>query len=452
MKTLILLGFFLFLVVPNVRADQDTPLDTVLPNGIRIIAQQESNTQLVAINIFIRPAGQPGDAPRAGVGSYVASTLLAGTSNQNEETITSAIGALGGNVHATWQPDLTQIKALTLSSQFDEAAYLLSDVLKNADFRDAAVEAARTDLLAEQQSRADDLFQTTYDTLRAALYAGTPYGEPEVSPPDVIKRITPSELRSYFQQTFVPGNVVISVVGNVPTDHVAQTFEGDLTDFTRSVPRARPAPPIAFVPHTQAAIVKHYRSDLTAGVIMAGYLAPGAGSPDYPAMLVANALLGGMKTSLLFVNLRTKKGYGYEVASLYPNQRDLSDLTAYIISAPSGKSGASGFGEIKDALMDQFHLLREAAPAAADLARAKRYLIGSYLLAHERLEDRAYYLGYSEIAQKPLGGYRFDTHYADVINAVTADEVQRVSRKYLTDGSVLSMLLPGDPRAGIVAE
>ena len=288
--------------------------------------------------------------------------------------------------------------------------------------------------------------------MRSTLYAGTPYAEPNVSSPDVIRRITPSDLRSYFQQTFVPGDIVISVVGNVPTDHVAQTFEGDLSDFARVPLRTRPAPPLNLAPRAKVVSVRHYRGDLTAGVIMAGYLAPGAGSPDYPAMLVANALLGGMKTSLLFVDLRTSKGYGYEVASLYPNQLDVSDETAYIISAPSGKSGTAGFGEIKDALLDQFHLLRESPPSAESLARAKKYLIGSYLLAHERLEDRAFYLGYSEIAQKPLGGYRFDTHYADIINEVTAADVQRVSRKYLTDGAVLSMLLPGNPTAGIVAE
>jgi predicted Zn-dependent peptidase len=82
------------------------------------------------------------------------------------------------------------------------------------------------------------------------------------------------------------------------------------------------------------------------------------------------------------------------------------------------------------------------------LTRAKRFLIGSYLLQHERLEDRAYYLGYSEIAMKDLGGYRFDTHYADAVNAVTAADIRRVTEKYFAGAPVISLTLPGDPNAG----
>jgi predicted Zn-dependent peptidase len=66
--------------------------------------------------------------------------------------------------------------------------------------------------------------------------------------------------------------------------------------------------------------------------------------------------------------------------------------------------------------------------------------------------DRAYWLGYSETALQPLGGYKFDCDFAAKINAVTADDVQKVAQKYLSQGYVLSMVLPGDPNAGEVSK
>lgn len=446
----------LCLITPAWSDEPPAPLDTVLPCGIRIIVQQEPQTRLVAINVFIRVGANEEDNANAGIGNFVASTLLSGTSNQDSETMAHEIGMLGGNATAVWQPDMTQIKALTLASQFDEASYLICDVLKNANFSDDAVESSRHDLLANMQSQSDDLYQETYDGLRSALYAGTPYAHPQLGDPAIVRRLTSRQLRDFFARYYTPDRIVISVVGNVTTDQVAQTLGQDLQDFPRTAGRQPPDPGIAAQPLAKMAVVKRYRPDLTAGYVMAGFLAPGAGSKDYPAMLLANALLGGMKTSLLFVNLREKQQLGYEVGSVYPNQIGASDCEAYIISAPTRTSSTGKaepiFGTVRDALVDQFKLLRQNPPSDADLARAKRYLIGSYLIEHERLEQRAYYLGYSEIALKSLGGYRFDSHFADIINAVTPADIQRVAQKYLSGNYAVSMLLPGDPNAGVLKE
>jgi predicted Zn-dependent peptidase len=107
---------------------------------------------------------------------------------------------------------------------------------------------------------------------------------------------------------------------------------------------------------------------------------------------------------------------------------------------------------VKQALLDQFKLLAAAPPSDAELVRAKKYVIGSYLLAHERIEDRSYYLGYSELACKGLGGYKFDRNYADLINAVTAEDVVQVAKKYFSDAPVVSILLPGNPDLGVHAD
>ena len=368
----------------------DAPLDTILPNGVRIIAQRETETQLVAINVFIRVGAAEETDDIAGVGNFVAGTLLSGTSNQDQDTMAREIGTLGGNITAVWQPDMTQIKALTLVGQFDEASYFLSDVLKNANFPDAAVEFTRHDLLVNIQNQSDDYFTTTYENMRSVLYKATPYAYPTLGDPATIRRLTSADLRSFFGRYYTADNIVISVVGNVDPNHVADEFEQNLADFTRR--NHRPAPSSqsdldVVTPLDQPELIKRYRPDLAAGYVMIGYLAPGAGSKDYPAMLVANTLLGGMKTSLLFTQVREKRGLGYEVASVFANQLHRSDLIAYSVSEatqvdPVTKKDIPAYPAVRDALLDQFRQMRETPPTDVDLERAKRYLIGSYLVSH----------------------------------------------------------------------
>jgi zinc protease len=447
-----------FSATADLHAQGLSPTKAILGDGVRVVCKQEPTSNLVAITVFIQAGSAEENLQDAGIGSMVADALLSGTSNENSDTMATSIGAIGGNVKAIWEPDFTQIRALVLPSQFADASYLLSDVLKNADFAGDSVENARQDLLSRIQERTDDVFDSTNDRLRTLLYSGTPYSLPQIGTTQTVNKLTRTDVVNYFERYYRPDNILISVVGNVSDSTVVNTFNGDLSDFVR--PKTRHVAPLV-VPSptkdTQPVVVKSYRSDVTAGLMMAGYTAPGVGTADYPVMIVANALLGGMKTSFMFKNLRTKKMFGYEVASNYTTQIGMSDVTGYILYSPTANGGLSSAGTdetaaVKQALLDQFKLLAAAPPSDAELVRAKKYVIGSYLLAHERIEDRSYYLGYSELACKGLGGYKFDRNYADLINAVTAEDVVQVAKKYFSDAPVVSILLPGNPDLGVHAD
>jgi len=443
-------------IVSYSHADSTAPRDVQLPCGIRLIIRQETSTDLIAVQVFVRAGSDKEDASTCGIGSFVASTLFTGTKNERPDDIKYLIGSLGNNISASWDPDFTQMQALTLASRFDDVSYLVCDVLKNADFVDDQVELQRHALLEGFQNRSGDMFTVAYDNLRHVLYAGTSRDRPINGDPAVIKALKPSDLRIYFERNFIPRNIVIAVTGNMDPGKVERSFRSNLANFPRSNP-ARISPPTSGpTPLSSATTVKKFRSDINADYVLLGYLAPGAGSSDFPAMLVANALLGGMKTSKLFTSIREKQGLGYEVSSLYASQVAWSDVAAFVVSAPT-KDGPDGkpiemAPVVRDAMLDAVKQFRETKPADEDIARAKRFLIGSYLIAHERLDRRAYFLGYSEIAQKELGGYKFDTNYADAINAVTASDVARVAKEYLDGGMVISMILPGDPNAGVITE
>jgi zinc protease len=437
-------------------ADGSTPQLATLDDGVRIICRNEPSSKLVAITVLVQAGSEQENLTDAGIGSMVADALLMGTTNQDSDAIAESIGDIGGNVKAIWEPDVTQIRALVLPNEVTDAIYLICDVLKNANFTDTSVENSRQDMLSRIQERSDDVFEATNDRLRESLYDGTPFALPQIGTSSTIKRLTSADLITYFRRYYRPDNITISVVGYIDPSAVVSTFAGNMSDFVR--PRSHHTPPLVIPEPSNSSdpiIVKSYRRDVTAGLMMAGYLAPGVDSMDYPAMLVANALLGGMKTSLMFKNLREKKLYGYEVASTYTTQIGLSDITGYILYPVSavgadGKTHVDQTPLVKAALLDQFRTMTQVLPTDEELERAKKFVIGSYLLAHERIEDRSYYLGYSELAMTQDGGWKFDDSYAQAINAVTESDVLHVSKKYFSGAPVISLLLPGDPNAGVV--
>jgi predicted Zn-dependent peptidase len=187
---------------------------------------------------------------------------------------------------------------------------------------------------------------------------------------------------------------------------------------------------------------------------MAGYRAPSMASTDYPAIQVLNALLGGMKTSRLFTNLREKEGLAYELGSFYSPQLYAGDLTTYVFAAPSHydpetKKTTGTMGTIKMELLKQISDFKNTPPTKLEIERAKHYLIGTYKIKHERIEDRATLLGIAELTS-PYGA-EMDLDYPKYINAVTPDDIERVAAKYLVH-PVISTLEPDPHNGGVVSE
>ena len=452
---LVLLFAALAVAVPAARAaDAGAPVKTTLPNGLRIICKPEPDTPLVAIDVFVRAGAPQETAATAGIGSFVAHTLFASTPSSMPEIMARDINALGGNVSATWHPDWTQIAALTVKDKFPDAVFLLANSLKDANFDAAAVEDARQEILSELDNRDADPFQTAYGNLERALYAGTSYARPEGGTADTIRRLTRADLVRYYARYYVPKDLVFVVVGNVTAEEAQQQITNALGDFPRSGQAAPgfadPLPPLT----RDLPPIRVYQPDVDQDLVMAGYRAAPTSGADYPALLVANALLGGMKSGRLFTQLREKQGLAYDLGSLYNPRLAAGDLAGYVYGAPTKtdpttKKAIPTVGLIKDGLLAQFASLQTSPPTPADLSRAQHFLIGSYALRHERIEDRATLLGTTELSAPD--GYRLDTDYAKYINAVTAADVQRVAAKYFVH-PVISTIEPdakiSSPAAG----
>ena len=418
---------------PAAAADPSAPIKTTLPDGLRIICKQETSTPLIAIDVFVRAGAPQETEATAGIGSFVAQALFDSTTTNTPETMTSAINALGGNISAAWHPDWTQISALTVRDKYKDAIFLLADALQNADFDPDAVEDTRRQILSELDNRDADQFQTAYGNLERSLYAGTSYARPEGGTAETISRLSRADLLRYYNRFYVPQNLVFVVVGNIAPAAAEEIIEEDLDSFPRSGPAAMPfsdpLPPLSVdLPATRV-----YEPDLSQNCIMAGYRAAPIASPDYFPLLVANALFGGMKSGRLWTQLREHQGLAYDLGSIYDPHLAAAVFAGYVFGSstktdPTTKKNIPTVGLIKNGILAEAASFKTTPPTPAELARAQHFLIGTYALRHERLEDRAALLGAAELSAPD--GYTLDTDYNKYINAVTAADVQRVAAKY----------------------
>jgi len=441
-KSVLVLSVALALVGYGRSVTYAEPVKRILSNGAVIVVSHEPSARVVALEAFLKVGVWAEPEDKRGIGLLVSRSLFGSTTNESMQTLAQEIERVGGEVRSYWQPDYTEISITTVAEAFDDAAWLLAEGIKNAQFEPEVVERAKKEALAEAQAERTVKFRSTFMTLRTLLYPPDhPYAYPFSGDPRYLERATPQDLQEFHRRFYTPDNLVIAVVGNVPAERVVEKFTTLLGSWeARSAVRR---PNLTFTPLRESSSKVREQAGNTA-YIMAGYPAPGLGSPEYPALTVLDAVLGRGKSSRIYTNLRDASGYGYEIGSFYPPLVGGSCLLGFVEIVPYRMSASDVpvlvVDDVQKMLVAQMQSVRTNPPTEQEIERAKKLIIGTYALRHQRVRDRAYFLGWYEA----IGlGYGFDRQFADRIEAVAREDVLKVAEKYLR-GIAIAVTMPKD--------
>ena len=142
-------------------------------------------------------------------------------------------------------------------------------------------------------------------------------------------------------------------------------------------------------------------------------------------------------SSRLFQNVREKRGLAYSVFSGMSAYRDAGNMTIYAGCA------ADAVEEVIDLSVEELRGLKRTPVPEDELKRAKDHLKGSLMLSLENTASRMSHLARQEIY--------FDRHFSldetlAGVQRVTADDIQRVARDLLSNGSLaVTVLGPKTP-------
>ena len=420
--------FLLLILSPAPLRAEEEPQKIVLTDGVRLILKPETTTVNVAITLFVRvPADSSANEDAAG--ELVSRAFLYGNENSSFESIAETVNEVGGGLETFRTADTVAVRLVTNGSRIADAAYLLAQALKNANFTQDALSRACRDVLDSQKPRLAETLANGLEALRAAF---RPFPAPDSA---LLRRISPQQAQAYFRERYTPERTVISLVGNFNPKQAASLFDDNFFDFRRASQR-----PImqrqegALPPFLPASL----RLD-TAPPIGMAFLAvapPALDSSDYPTFLTINALLGVGHASRLFQNIRDRQGIGYDVNATY--RPPAPELWAAYLQWDAGKNALSAASALK--LLDaEITGLVTRPPADAEMARARALAISSLALRCERARDESFLLAWHEA----MGvGYNFETLLRRRIEAVTRQDILRVARTYFSQKTALIAIPP----------
>jgi predicted Zn-dependent peptidase len=243
--------------------------------------------------------------------------------------------------------------------------------------------------------------------------------------PSDIQHLRSRDAAEFFRTYYVPGNIVMAIVGDVnPTEakRLAEKYFG-------SLPK-RPMPPLVHtVEPPQQGPKRAEVESPSQPLVVLGYKRPDQYDKDDPVFDVMSGLLSNGRTSLLYRDMVRDKqlALGVQTAAAFPDSRYPNLFLAFI--APGlGHTIAENEKEFYD-MIEQFKS-KPVDPVALDRVKtnARAGVIRS-LDSNQRLAALlpAYYAAY--------GDWRKLFTSIDDVNKVTAEDVQRVARKYMVPES-----------------
>jgi zinc protease len=396
-----------------------------LDNGLTVWLVSEPGFPQIALDLAARGgfAADPGDRP--GISMLLADTVTQGTTARSAKQVAQEIQAAGGDLTATPHNDFIEVSTTILSGKAEGGMAVFADVVQHASFADAEVTLAKrnaADQLKQEESEASFLARRA---MAQVLFGDHPY---HVYAPTQasIDATTPAGLRAVFSERFRPDQAVLIAVGDFQPGAMLALVRAQFGGWKAPAATAL-APPQAPSTEPRHAIFIVPRPGSIQTTFRIGSFGPLRGDPDFAAAQMVNAFYGGEFGSRLVLNIREDKGYTYSPYSYLQSWRAGSS----IITSADVRNQVTGatFNEITYEL----NRLVTTSPTEAELATARRYIIGS-----EAINLQARSAVASELADDWSDGLPSDEIgiYGQRIASTTPGEVAAAAGKYFPAAKV----------------
>ena len=411
-----------------------------LGNGLRVRTVEHHTVPVIAF-VLQAEAGSGADAPdREGLAAITADMVDEGTGAMSAIDVSDALARIGGEYDVDVGPDVTTFSLVTLAKFAGRGGSLLADLIARPSLRDhdfQRVRQLRLDRLRQLKDLAPAAAERAFLRL---MYGRHPYGHLSIGSEAALRALSLDDVAAFHAGLFQPAHSTLVVSGAMSHKELLAAAEAAFGGWAAVPSPVQRQAPVDVDPDAQpeARLAIVPRDGAAQSELRIGHLSARRNTPDYSALLVMNAALGGQFVSRVNLKLREEKGYTYGARTGFDWRRGLAPF-----SLQASVHTASTAEAIRDSLRE-LEAIRGSRPLTEnELSLAKASLTKAYPRNFETVQQVA-----RSVAQLALYDLP-DTYFEDFVpkvHAVTGEEVTRVASRYL-DPARLTTLIVGDHSA-----
>jgi predicted Zn-dependent peptidase len=408
------------------------------PNGLTVVAAHLPRRPLLAAQLLIRGDAGGGatsePAEQGGVTVLTARAMTEGTTRRDAIELIEASERLGAEIGADAGWDSMGVALEVPRSRFEPALALLAEVALEPSFPAAEVERLRDERLNDLlQAKADPRRRVERVFPETIFREDAPYRRPLAGTELTVPGLDRDAVVARHAALMRPAAATLVVTGDLD----GLDLDAAVAPLLGRWPSAGPSTLVGGPSAERAGgrrIVVVDRPGSAQTEVRVGHLGLPRRTPEFHAVSVLNAILGGLFNSRLNRVLREAKGYTYGVHSGFDTRRHAGPFA--VRCAVQTEVTVPAVADI----LTELERIREGRVEESELTIARDYLVGVFPLRFETAAQVAAAIAGLVVQQLPDDEL---DRYRPAVAAVTADEVSAAARAHVHPEAA-SIVLVGD--------
>jgi zinc protease len=412
-----------------------------LDNGLKVLVRVDHRVPVAVSMVWYRVGSIDETIGRTGVSHVLEHMMFKGTRSRGPGEFSRTIARAGGRDNAFTSRDYTAYHQRLHRDQLAIALELEADRMANLALNQEEFEKELRVVMEERRQRTEDNPQSLlYEQLMASAMLAEPSRNPIIGWMSDLQQLTLQDVSAWYETWYAPNNATLVVAGDVDPQQVfalAQRYFGPIA--SRALPKHKqPGEP----PQTGVRRISVKAPAQLAQVAMA-YRVPVLrdleGDWEPYALSMLSAVLDGHDAARLPRTMVRESRVANAVDSSYDGIKRGS-VGLFIVSGTPGAGHT--VADMENAWRRQLAKLIDEGISEPEMKRVKTQLIAAEIYQQDSVFAQASQIGRFDALGLPL-----DTaeRLRRKLEAVSAEQVREVARKYLVDDGLTVAVLDPQP-------
>lgn len=397
-----------------------------LENGLRVYLLPIKNAPTVTTMVAYRVGAADEEKDQTGLSHYLEHLMFKGTAKLSPGDIDRATQRNGGRNNAYTSEDMTVYHFDFASDRWQSALEIEADRMRNIRIDEKhEFQQEKGAVIAELDGGEDNPWDLEYKTILPLLWPkDSPYSHPVIGQREHVRGATAEIIKRHYDKWYHPNNASLIVVGGFDADEALKKIKALFGSIPKGdlPPRKKPT----FFPERKEVVRKEFDSKFDVPRMMLGFNTVVVGTPEDPILDVIQNILAGGKTSRLYRKLVEDDRIASDVsagnyAGRYPG------WFAINVELLQGKDRKKA----EELTFAELEKLAKEPVSDAELARARRKILASYIFSRESVHSLADAISRASTYPDGEDVGKFFEKYLDIVLKVSKDDIQRVAKKYL---------------------
>lgn len=401
-----------------------------LDNGLEILTIKK-DTQIASINLGVKVGAIYESLEEKGISHFIEHMLFKGTNKRNNEELNDELESLGGEYNAYTDYNSTVYTISCLSEELENACILLGDMITSSNFPEEEIERERGVILAEMRTSKDDIEDLSFKRVNEVAFNSSPLRYDVTGLEEVVKGFKRDDIKRFYNKYYTPKNSLITMVSSLEHEDAKELISREFSNWQGEEEVEHPVICEDNIPLKKVS----YKNDMEQSTIVYLYTFYHLDKNDELALRILNHRLGESSNSLLFREVREKKGLAYDIYTHLDMTKNVKTL--YIYTAVSDEDVEEAIRAIDETLNNIVNGKVEIGHK--DLAIMKKVHKTAVISTLEDSAELCNYILHQELEGEDIYEFVKDM---EGLNNLNRDKIYKVSKLVLKDPTIHILTSP----------